>query len=68
MAVAGVGWAEGLFVVQRPCSCKLKTQVIPQQLVVEWQGAMASSPFGPGVVNTGGRYLGACWPPPPTEP
>eukprot|EP00974_Lingulodinium_polyedra_P048432 4651162-Lingulodinium_polyedra.AAC.1 len=57
--VAGGEWAQDARVVCAPCRCSLKTQVIPQHSLDVWRAAMVHSPFGPGIVASEGRYLGA---------
>ena len=58
-SVAGPDWAEGRGIWRGRCTCGVKTTLIPQQRLDVWRRAMRWSPFGPGAVARGGRYLGA---------
>ena len=58
-SVAGPDWADGRGIWRGQCTCGVKTTLIPQQRLDVWRRTMRWSPFGPGAVARGGRYLGA---------
>eukprot|EP00969_Alexandrium_andersonii_P364177 15463574-Alexandrium_andersonii.AAC.1 len=41
-----------------PCTCSVKSALVPAYDLEAWRGAMARSPFGPGGVSVRWPYLG----------